>query len=89
MLFRCNNARKELNTYFAGVGRTSQKFLKAKVASKVLEEPLQVLEIVHLHGFKCDALFKAPDCDFDLFLVQLDSSSHGHSPCIANHSLQT
>lgn len=89
MLFRCNNTKRELNTYFAGAGGISQKFLEAKLASEVLEKPLQVLEIAHLHGFKCDTLLKAPDYDLELLLIQLDSSSHDHSPCIANHSLQT
>lgn len=87
-MFRCDNTEREFNTYFAVENFTEVSKSKA-YTSKVLEEPLQVLEIAHLHGSKCDALLKAPDYDLDLLLIQLDSSSHDHSPCIVDYSLQT
>lgn len=62
MLFRCNNTKRELNTRFAG----GMGFLKARLTFKVLEEALQVVEIMHLHVFKCDALLKAPDCELNI-----------------------
>lgn len=65
MLFRCNNAKRELNARFA----RRMGFLKARLIFKVLEEALQVVEIIHLHVFKCNALLKAPDCDLNINLA--------------------